>query len=429
MSDIAIRGDHLSKQYRIGKHKASYQTFREALMAAARAPFRRLDSEQVQDRNTIWALKDVSFEIKHGEAVGIIGRNGAGKSTLLKLLSRITRPTRGKAEIFGRVGSLLEVGTGFHPELTGRENIFLNGAILGMHRKEIGRKFDEIVAFSEIEKFLDTPVKYYSSGMYVRLAFAVAAHLEPEILLVDEVLSVGDLEFQKKSLNKMNNVTKSGRTVIFISHNMVAIQQLCSRAILLNTGKLIDDGPVNEVINTYINYQESSSIMNGETGNLLGKNPNSPRLVKRIILLDENQRKRTNFMMGKPMKVVLELNDLSTYRNAHINLIFHSEMGIKITSTSTQSTNIRWEKGRQEHEYAVASIPQIPFTPGSYWIDISISQPGVQFLLEIEKAVKFEVLENDIFGTGYRISSTHHGFVYLEAQWVIQPNSPTELQN
>ncbi len=214
MGDIAIRVDHLSKQYRIGMQKAHYQTFRDALVTAARTPLRWFKSEGSQERNKIWALKDVSFEIKHGEAVGIIGRNGAGKSTLLKILSRITRPTRGRADIFGRVGSLLEVGTGFHPELTGRDNIYLNGAILGMRRKEIDRKFDEIVAFSEIEKFLDTPVKYYSSGMYVRLAFAVAAHLEPEILLVDEVLAVGDAQFQKKCLGKMGDVAQGGRTVL-----------------------------------------------------------------------------------------------------------------------------------------------------------------------------------------------------------------------
>ena len=233
MSDIAVRVENLSKLYKIGQ-TVGYNTIRESLTNVMTAPFRSL--RQIGDRrqktgdastpNTIWALKDVSFEVKRGEAVGIIGRNGSGKSTLLKILSRITAPTEGQVEVHGRVGSLLEVGTGFHPELTGRENIYLNGAVLGMKRDEIKRKFDEIVAFAEIEKFLDTPVKRYSSGMYVRLAFSVAAHLEPEILVVDEVLAVGDAQFQKKCLGKMGEVTKGGRTVLFVSHNMAAVKSI-----------------------------------------------------------------------------------------------------------------------------------------------------------------------------------------------------------
>jgi lipopolysaccharide transport system ATP-binding protein len=237
MSDIAVRIEHLSKQYQLGGQQARYQTFREALIKTASAPLRWLKGER-QEKNIFWALDDVSFEIKHGEAVGIIGRNGAGKSTLLKILSSITTPTRGRVELYGRVGSLLEVGTGFHPELTGRENVFLNGAILGMSRNEIMRKFDEIVGFAEVEKFLDTPVKFYSSGMYVRLAFAVAAHLEPEILVVDEVLAVGDAQFQKKCLGKMGEVAHEGRTVLFVSHQMNAIEQLCTHCIHLDKGKV-----------------------------------------------------------------------------------------------------------------------------------------------------------------------------------------------
>jgi lipopolysaccharide transport system ATP-binding protein len=230
MSDTAIEVRNLSKLYRIGERKP-YKTLRESLMKVFRAP------AQV-DKNELWALRDVSFDVKRGEVIGIIGRNGAGKSTLLKVLSRISGPTRGRVRVRGRVGSLLEVGTGFHPELTGRENIFLSGAILGMRRWEIVRKFDEIVAFAEIDRFIDTPVKYYSSGMYMRLAFAVAAHLEPEILIVDEVLAVGDAEFQKKCMGKMSEVAKSGRTVLFVSHNMNAIERLCTRAMLLNHGEI-----------------------------------------------------------------------------------------------------------------------------------------------------------------------------------------------
>lgn len=246
MSDIAIRVENLSKQYCIGQHEAAYKTLRESIM--------NLFGKRDGNPETIWALKDVSFRVKRGEVVGIIGRNGAGKSTLLKILSRVTEPTEGHAFINGRVGSLLEVGTGFHPELTGRENIFLNGAILGMRKAEIERKFAEIVAFAEIEKFIDTPVKRYSSGMYVRLAFAVAAHLEPEILLVDEVLAVGDIAFQRKCLGKIDDIARGGRTVLFVSHNMGAIQKFCHTGVLLDSGEIRFIGDVAEAI---YHYQES----------------------------------------------------------------------------------------------------------------------------------------------------------------------------
>jgi len=260
--DYAIKVENLGKRYVIGHDRGAgrrayrYYSLRESLYSRARGLYQRLRHPLSPNRETteledFWALKDVNFEIKPGERVGIIGRNGAGKSTLLKLLSRITEPTTGSIDLNGRVASLLEVGTGFHPELTGRENIFLNGAILGMTRAEIKRKFDEIVAFAEVEKFLDTPVKHYSSGMYVRLAFAVAAHLEPEILLVDEVLAVGDAQFQKKCLGKMEDVSKEGRTVLFVSHNMAAIQRLCNHGILLRDGYVVKDGKTQSVLNQY----------------------------------------------------------------------------------------------------------------------------------------------------------------------------------
>lgn len=260
MSNIAIRCESLGKQYRIGERER-YKALRDTLTDVMYAPARRLRSIFKSgankplagpDDNTFWALKDVSFEVRHGEVTGIIGRNGAGKSTLLKILSRITKPTEGQVQIRGRVGSLLEVGTGFHPELTGRENIFLNGAILGMKRAEIVRKFDEIVAFAEIENFIDTPVKRYSSGMYIRLAFAVAAYMEPEILLVDEVLAVGDAAFQKKCLGKMSDVAKEGRTVLFVSHNMAAVTRLCQRGIILDSGKLQLDAGIFEATSKYL---------------------------------------------------------------------------------------------------------------------------------------------------------------------------------
>jgi len=267
MSDIAIRAENLGKKYHIGALKKD-RNFREALVDGFTAPFRRAN-DLLRGRSTgaaglnetIWALKDLSFEITRGETVGIIGGNGAGKSTLLKIISRITEPTEGFAEIHGRIASLLEVGTGFHHELTGRENITLNGAILGMKKAEIKRKFDEIVSFSGVDKFIDTPVKHYSSGMYLRLAFAVAAHLEPEILIVDEVLAVGDAQFQEKCLNKMQDVGKEGRTVLFVSHNMHAITRLCKRTILLKEGSVFMDGPSHQVVGSYVSRRHHSKAM------------------------------------------------------------------------------------------------------------------------------------------------------------------------
>jgi lipopolysaccharide transport system ATP-binding protein len=253
-----IRAEGVSKQYRIGRNREEFPTLRDALARAARAPLRWAKSAVRPASPTFWALRDVGFEVAPGEVVGIIGRNGAGKSTLLKILSRITEPTEGRIELYGRMSSLLEVGTGFHPELTGRENTFLNGAILGMRRAELARKFDEIVAFAEIEKFIDTPVKHYSSGMYVRLAFAVAAHIDPEILVVDEVLAVGDMAFQQKCLNKMQDAGAQGRTVLFVSHNMAAVTRLCGRAILLSEGAVVRDGPATEAVNVYMGSPEAT---------------------------------------------------------------------------------------------------------------------------------------------------------------------------
>ena len=260
MSNIAVRINNIGKQYFIGYQKAKYKTMRDTITDGFVAPFRRAAnllrgqaSGAAELHQQIWALRDVSFDIKHGEVVGIIGRNGAGKSTLLKILSRITEPTTGYVDLYGRVGALLEVGTGFHPELTGRENVFLNGAILGMKRHEIESKFDEIVDFAEVEKFIDTPVKHYSSGMHLRLAFAVAAHLEPEILIVDEVLAVGDARFQRKCLNKMQDVGQGGRTILFVSHNMPAVTRLCERTVLLDEGRVLEDGPSHKVVAAYLN--------------------------------------------------------------------------------------------------------------------------------------------------------------------------------
>ncbi|MDZ4160160.1 MAG: ABC transporter ATP-binding protein, partial [Anaerolineaceae bacterium] len=285
MSEYAIRVYNLSKRYRIGTLQQSryrYKNLRDSLAEKATAFMNCFRTGRSANSRTeeFWALKDVNFEVKHGEVVGIIGRNGAGKSTLLKILSRITKPTTGRVELYGRVGSLLEVGTGFHPELTGRENIYLNGAILGMRKYEIDRKFDEIVEFAEVQQFLDTPVKRYSSGMHVRLAFAVAAHLEPEILLVDEVLAVGDAHFQKKCLGKMSDVAKEGRTVLFVSHNMGAITRLCQRSILLVQGVTTFDGNSENAVLKYMQGLASDSSRRTR----FPENPNLPIFIRGVAI-------------------------------------------------------------------------------------------------------------------------------------------------
>lgn len=340
MGELAIRIEALGKQYKIGagRGEASYRTLRDCLAQAVRAPFKRMKG--VLSRGcecvgpvdqSIWAIKDLSVEIKQGEVVGIIGRNGAGKSTLLKILSEITDPTEGQVELHGRVGSLLEVGTGFHPELSGRDNIYLNGAILGMRRGEIERKFDEIVAFAEVEKFIDTPVKHYSSGMYLRLAFAVAAHLEPEILIVDEVLAVGDAAFQKKCLGKMGDVAKEGRTVLFVSHNMPAITRLCERAIYLESGMLKQDGTPHQVVRTYLQsglgtmasreWEDPNKAPAGEIARLCA-----------IRLRAENRQCTDAFDIRKPVDLEIEYEVLRSGYKLMPNLHMYNEDGVHVLS-------------------------------------------------------------------------------------------------
>lgn len=320
----------VGKRYRIGGSQQPYSTLRETLSAAVSAPLKRLRQNGVGDNQTIWALRDVSFEVSQGECLAIIGRNGAGKSTLLKILSRITEPTRGRVELFGRVGSLLEVGTGFHPELTGRENIFLNGAVLGMTRSEIATKFDEIVAFAEIEKFLDTAVKHYSSGMYMRLAFAVAAHLEPEILLVDEVLAVGDAEFQAKCLGKMGSIASQGRTVLFVSHNMAAVQTLCERTIWLEAGRILEEGGSESVVRNYLGAN-SSLAGQQRTWNDRGSAAGNEKVAIRSVRV-----RPVNGSAGDAITIqtpfVLEFEYWNRVPGARLNLSLHvyNEQGITV---------------------------------------------------------------------------------------------------
>ena len=300
VESYALRVDGIGKRYRLGSTE-SYHSLRDSLMRVARAPWRALSRKRGQATPSFWALEEISFDVRHGEVVGIIGPNGAGKSTLLKILSRITEPTRGATEVRGRVGSLLEVGTGFHPELTGRENIYLNGAILGMRKAEIDGKFAEIVAFAEIEAFLDTAVKHFSSGMYMRLAFAVAAHLDPEILLVDEVLAVGDLAFQNKCLKKMKAVSSAGRTVLLVSHNMGAIHRLCPRCLLLDQGRLIMDGPTEDVVRAYIARSATETTITTQP-----PDPEKPIHLRRAFTATREGEHRREFRFDESVNVVVE---------------------------------------------------------------------------------------------------------------------------
>jgi len=362
-----IKAERIGKQYRIGTRESSYSTLRESLMTALRSPLSTGRSKGGADESTIWALRDVSFEVQPGEVLGVIGRNGAGKSTLLKILSRITEPTTGRAELFGRVGSLLEVGTGFHPELTGRENIFLNGSILGMTRKEIERKFDEIVAFAEVERFTDTPVKRYSSGMYLRLAFAVAAHLEPEILVIDEVLAVGDAAFQRKCLGKMSDVAHQGRTVLFVSHNMTAVRSLCSRAILLQQGRKAVEGEAGMCVDRYlaeITKEASNEVVLTKVPR--PRNADEALRIERVRIVSPDGRPLVR--SGDPLEVELDFRVSDPLEGV--------TLGINVQSVDSVSIM----ECRSSHYYgAIKSV-----SPGRYRITCSIKEnilsPGLYFL-------------------------------------------------
>jgi len=368
MSDTVIRVENLSKKYIIGHQKQErYVSLRDVIADKVKSfggLFSRNGKDEDPTHEDFWALKDVSFEIKQGDRVGIIGRNGAGKSTLLKILSRITEPTSGKISIKGRVASLLEVGTGFHPELTGRENVYLNGAILGMDRSDIKRKFDEIVAFAEVEKFLDTPVKRYSSGMYVRLAFAVAAHLEPEILIVDEVLAVGDAQFQKKCLGKMEDVGKEGRTVIFVSHNMTAIQVLCNQAIHLRYGQIISMGQVLSQIDTYINsYRQNIDISLTKMTKLF------PNLSLQKLTISPNP-----VVICSSVKLEIEFLCEHETRIDDLVVLIYTLTGIRVAVIDLKKPNIC-----AENKYKIyIVIKSLPLVEGEYTIGLYLSCQGIK---------------------------------------------------
>jgi lipopolysaccharide transport system ATP-binding protein len=375
MSDTIIRVENLSKKYILGHQKEEgYVTLRDAISNSAKGLLKPFQGSKSKVSNhaseEFWALKDVSFEINQGDRLGIIGRNGAGKSTLLKILSRIVEPTRGQIGIKGRVASLLEVGTGFHPELTGRENISLNGAILGMSKAEITRKFDEIVAFAEVEKFLDTPVKRYSSGMYVRLAFSVAAHLEPEILIVDEVLAVGDAQFQKKCLGKMEAVGKEGRTIIFVSHSMGAITTLCDKVVFLEKGKVRDIGEVNKVANIYLSelFDNSASDLSQLRLPGMGKEI----LFSDIQLVSDNE---SNLLFGENLKFMLTIRSSINMSNLIIGVSLYNNSGSCVGSLLTE--NIFSIRSNEEISVSVKML-NTNLAPGSYYASFGLGQKDTQ---------------------------------------------------
>lgn len=418
MSDTAILVDHLSKQYRIGQagKSARYKTLRDTLTGAMRAPFHWLGERHTgTDEDTIWALKDVSFEVKRGEVLGIIGRNGAGKSTLLKILSRITEPTEGTVDIYGRVGSLLEVGTGFHPELTGRENIYLNGAILGMKRDEIEHKFDEIVAFAEIEKFLDTPVKHYSSGMYVRLAFAVAAHLEPEILLVDEVLAVGDAQFQKKCLGKMGDVATEGRTVLFISHNMAAVQQLCQLGMVLTEGKVNIYGPIEEAIHSYIQSVQTV-VLSTDLANRTDRKGTQWLKFTRVAFYDSEGNELQQVMSGQDVHIRFYYRSNKEKQNASVLVAFNvkSSQGYLLANLNSVDTG-QGTLDINSSGYFDCYCPKFKFRSGCYDCSLFCSVNG-EIVDWLQSAFIIDVEDGDYYGTG-KLIERKQGDVLIDHLW------------
>jgi lipopolysaccharide transport system ATP-binding protein len=392
-----VRASKLGKEFSIGTREAAYGTLREAIVESVRAPFRRLrGSNGKRNSETIWALKDASFEVEPGEVVGIIGRNGAGKSTLLKVLSRITEPSTGRAELYGRVASLLEVGTGFHPELTGRENIYLNGAILGMKKTEIDRKFDQIVDFSELERFLDTPVKRYSSGMYMRLAFAVASHLEPEILVVDEVLAVGDAQFQKKCLGKMSDVATEGRTVLFVSHNMVAIQSLCNRALWLEQGEIVEDGVAGAVVSNYLNRSFGNGGLLEEVWPDIEAAPGNDSVrLHRVQVRAKDGTSSEPLTTKTSFSIAVEYWNLQPEAKLHITLHLYTEHQVIAFTTGSGSGDREWS-GRPMPVGLFRSICHMPaelLNVGRHSFKIFIVKDLSSVLYKHESAVTFEILD------------------------------------
>jgi lipopolysaccharide transport system ATP-binding protein len=403
---IEARG--ISKLYHIGAPRARYGSLRDSIASWARAPFRR--RSHAERDPTIWALKDVSFDVMPGEVIGIIGRNGAGKSTLLKVLSRITEPTEGQVRLFGRIASLLEVGTGFHPELTGRENVFLNGAVLGMKRAQIEQQFDAIVSFAEIEKFIDTPVKHYSSGMYLKLGFAVAAHLEPEILVIDEVLAVGDSSFQKKCLRKIGDVARSGRTVLFVSHNLGAVQTLCERAILLHNGRVVAVDDVASVTHRYVNglVESVSSAEILPSQHIRG---DGRVLIKSASLWDGHHRSKGTFLIGESFELRFRFRARTPIRGTFWFFLVNSE-GTVVMSSFQKDTG---EPSLLSKEGEVSvTVSSINLQPGMYVVSAGIFDSMPDAVDWVEGATTLEILPQFVDGRSF---DHRYGLVSQELTW------------
>ncbi|GAB6165780.1 ABC transporter ATP-binding protein [Thermostilla marina] len=417
-NDIAIRVENLGKMFRLGELER-YTTLRDTLQRSVTRGVRRLfgksgrngsaddNGAPRREKNTIWALKDVSFEVKHGEVLGIIGRNGAGKSTLLKILSRITEPTTGYAEIRGRVGSLLEVGTGFHPELTGRENVYLNGSILGMSQREIRKKFDDIVSFAGVEKFIDTPVKRYSSGMQVRLAFAVAAHLDPEILIIDEVLAVGDAEFQKRCLGKMDEVANSGRTILFVSHNMAAVEGLCSRAMLLDAGRKHKLGSTNSVLSAYLD----------STRNLSPEQFSSPgSAISSARILGQNGDSISAIYQGDDLSFCITLCPPHPIHNARLAIRIYTATGQRVLTCHTEY-HYPHRIDVTDRQDLLCTIHDCRLTPGTYTVELQLDDRNTVYFRK-DHAFRFDVHPSDLYKTNKQLP-VHTAIWHPDITWCL----------
>lgn len=407
MGDIVIKAEQVSKKFVIGHQTGEkYTALRDVIASNTKSLWKktkglagRADTSNTKSEEEFWALRDINFEIRQGDRVGIIGRNGAGKSTLLKVLSRITEPTGGRITINGRVASLLEVGTGFHPELSGRENIFLNGAILGMSRAEIREKFDEIVAFAEVERFLDTPVKRYSSGMYVRLAFAVAAHLEPEILIVDEVLAVGDAQFQKKCLGKMEDVSKNqGRTILFVSHHMQMINNLCDRSILLNAGQIVKEGPSAMITEVYLNQFRSNDSTKTWSPN---EKMNRGVALRKMEVCDSRFINKDKYVLNEEVSIIVEFEVHEPVSGlCHSIAVINSDDAVAFVAISSNDELYKKSVGQGVYQ-TVCRIPGNLFNSGKYWIVSNIADEFHKVIVETDKEISFEMIDDGLDRAGY----------------------------
>jgi lipopolysaccharide transport system ATP-binding protein len=421
MSKVVVHAEGLGKKYVIRHQgKYGYVALRDVLTEGVGNGIRRLARRQPAGdgatREEFWALRDVGFELRDGERLGLIGRNGAGKSTLLKILSRITEPTEGMVRLRGRVASLLEVGTGFHPELTGRENVFLNGTILGMRRSEIRRKLDEIVAFAEVEKFLDTPVKRYSSGMYVRLAFAVAAHLEQEILLVDEVLAVGDAVFQQKCLTKMGEVADQGRTIVLVSHNLVAIEQLCTTAIWLEGGRMVQQGPAEEIVDAYNASFAPKAMGTFEDSHVTGDGSVE---LRSYTVLNEHGSPQPLPVTGEDVLLQVSLRVHRPIQRPAAGVSVWSPGGALLTSLNTTQLGQEFAPWQPGDYLLTVRLAQVPYMPGPHRVDFWVHNPGGDLYAHVEDAITFEIGQSPIYGTTEVTAG--FGAVYTRVEVTVDP--------